>query len=66
MRARGASVLALAVVGAAVGASRAVAQGATYTVRVDARPPAGEVWQFNRFFPGTTVQVHPGDVVGFA
>ncbi len=33
---------------------------------MDARPPAGASWQFNRFFPGGTLQVHPGDVVNFA
>lgn len=67
MRVRIASSLLLgAVLTAAMGVLPAAAQGETYTVRVDARPPAGASWQFNRFFPGTTLRVHPGDVVNFA
>jgi plastocyanin len=42
------------------------AQGGVYTIRVDAKPPAGASWDFLRFFPGDTLQVHQGDVLRFA
>jgi plastocyanin len=54
----------------AVGAtSLAVSAGAvsqSYKVQVDGAPPTGEPWAFLRFFPGTTLNVHQGDVLNFA
>ena len=55
----------------AVGTIAAVAPSAgaatqTYTVKVDGQPPTGEPWAFLRFFPGSSISVHQGDVVNFA
>jgi plastocyanin len=55
----------------AVGTIIAVAPNAgaasqTYTVKVDGQPPVGQPWSFLRFFPGSSISVHQGDVVDFA
>jgi plastocyanin len=42
----------------------AIAQ--SFTVKVDGAPPTGSPWAFLRFFPGTSLKVHTGDVVDFA
>ncbi len=40
------------------------AAGATYVVKVDAKPPKGEMWDFMRFFP-SSLAVHAGDTIRF-
>ena len=36
--------------------------GTAYRVQLDAMPPTGEPWSFQRFFP-QRISVHPGDVI---
>jgi plastocyanin len=43
----------------------AQADTSTYTVQLDAKPPAHEPWSYNRIFPGD-VTVHQGDVIDAA
>lgn len=54
---------ALAVMGGATAAS--AERGATYTVQLDAQPPAGEPLAFLRLFPHA-IAVHRGDVIDAA
>lgn len=62
-------LLVLAMIGTAIvsGAPHALAGsiGSTYRVQVDAMPPVGEPWAFQRFFPGPGLAVHQGDGLAF-
>jgi plastocyanin len=45
-------------------ASHAAAGPKTYTVKIDAKPPRGEMWDFMHFFP-SSLAVHQGDTIHF-
>ena len=57
------AALALATIGFVAPGARAGIQ--TYTVKIDGQPPTGEPWAFLRFFAGSQLSIHQGDVVEF-
>jgi plastocyanin len=60
------AIVAAVAMGATSLAVPASAVSQSFTVNVDGAPPTGEPWAFLRFFPGTSLSVHVGDVVDFA
>src|SRR5712691_2298548 len=60
-------VVTLVVIGTVIALVPAAEAGSqTYRVQIDNISPNSEPWSFLRFFPGSALSIHQGDVLNFA